>query len=253
MRAYKIFEAIDRFAPFSVHASYDNPGFLIGDPDAEITAAVVALDITPEVVQEAVRLGAEMIVAHHPVLFKPVRRLLVPDPAYLCARNGLCAVCAHTNLDVARGGVNDVFAQRLGITDTEILYDSEKLPLGRVGQLAMPQTLQDFAAFVKRTLSANTVRFCDAGKSVRRIAVIGGACDESDLEIAVNMGVDTLVTGDSKYHYFLHAKQIGLNLIDAGHFATENPIVDVLRDYLTAQCAEVTFITSAHRDVVESV
>lgn len=254
MRAYQIFEAIDRIAPFGVHASYDNPGFLIGDMQAQVTRAVIALDVTPEVINEAVQMNAELIISHHPVLFKPVRRLCSADVPYLCARYGLSVISAHTNLDAAQGGVNDVLAARLGIGYTEVLYDSENLALGRVGEVEGNLPVRDFAAAVKNALSANSVRFCDAGRTVRRVAVIGGACDESDLDIAVGMGADTFVTGDSKYHYFLHAKQIGLNLIDAGHFSTENPIVEVLQTSLTKMCPDVMFFASQiHCDVVESV
>lgn len=255
MKAIEIFNAINLVAPFSVCASYDNPGFLVGNPNDEVSRVMVCLDITKDVVEEAHMQAVNLIVSHHPVIFKPIMRVCFPDVPYLLARYGINAICAHTNLDVAKGGVNDVLASKIGIdSTTEILFDCENLPLGRVGNIKAADDVKSFALFVKGSLQANTVRFTNAGMPVKRVAVIGGACDEQDLENAKGMNVDTLVTGDCKYHMFLRAKEIRLNLIDAGHFATENPIVPVLRDMLIQRFSELDIMcSSVHHDVVESI
>lgn len=255
MKASEIYQAIDEMAPFSVHASYDNPGFLIGDQNAEVTKVLLALDITVPVVQEAAQLGAELIVSHHPVIFHPIRQLLAGSVCYELARSGISAICAHTNLDVAHEGVNDMLALTVGLSSPyEILFDSENLPLGRIGNLPASMELSTFAQQVKNRLNAAVVRFADAHRPAYRVAVIGGACDISDLDTAVKAGVDTLVTGDAKYHMFLQAAECGLNLIDAGHFATENGIVPALAKRLKERFDQVEFVVSSvHRDVVESV
>ena len=105
MKAREIYKAIDEIAPFEVHASYDNPGFLVGDENADINFALVSLDITSEVINEAKAIGAQMIISHHPVIFRPLKNIHPENPVYGLMKNGLCAICAHTNLDCANGGV----------------------------------------------------------------------------------------------------------------------------------------------------
>ncbi len=115
MKAREIYKAIDEIAPFEVHASYDNPGFLVGDENADINFALVSLDITPEVINEAKAIGAQMIISHHPVIFRPLKNIHPENPVYGLMKNGLCAICAHTNLDCANGGVNDLLIRLVGV------------------------------------------------------------------------------------------------------------------------------------------
>ena len=154
----------------------------------------------------------------------------------------------HTNLDVAQGGVNDALAQVLRLEDPGPLSGDG---IGRVGTLSAPMPLAEFAAFVCRALGANGVRYADAGRMVSRVAVGGGACGEYEAA-ALAAGCDTFVTSDLKYHQFLDAPGKGINLIDAGHFPTEDPVCARLLAYLSEHFPELQVTKSAsHREVIQ--
>ena len=240
MKAKEIYKAVDQIAPFTVHASYDNPGFLVGDGEEDVNFALVSLDITPRVIEEAHLIGAQMIISHHPVIFRPLKNIHPENPVYGLLRRGISAICAHTNLDCAKDGVNDTLIRLAGVEgDTEILYDGEGLPIGRIGELSRATDIHNFAIKVKHALTAN--------------CVIGGA-GADEIEKAIEAGADTFVTGDIKYHQFLDAGNLGINLIDAGHFATENPVVKVLCDKLSEVLPEVRFeVSSVHGDCILTV
>jgi len=255
----QIYEAVDRFAPFSTQMGFDNSGFLVGNPDAEVTRVLVALDITLPVVREAVDLGAQLILSHHPVIFHPVKSIVEGDPAgdklTALIRNGISAVCAHTNLDVAVGGVNDKLAQALGMKECEVFsvdgLDCEGRPfgLGRIGLTDHPYDMPTFARKVKDDLKAAGVRFVDSGRPVNKVAVGGGSCGDL-LREAKEKGCDVLVTADVKYDVFLDAKALGISLIDAGHFPTENVVLPVLCRLVEERCPGVEVLESnVHKEV----
>ena len=235
---------------------WDNVGQLLGDPAAEVTRVLVALDITEAVADEAIEAGCQLIVAHHPVMnckWLPVQTVRSDTPqGHLLMKlltNGVAAICMHTNLDVAKGGVNDCLAQALELVDPGPLGDPEGLC--RMGTLKNPMPLQDFARFVCRALNANGIRFAGAGGTVHRVAVGGGACGDYE-SYAIAAGCDTFVTSDLGYHQFLDAAGKGINLIDAGHFPTENPVCDRLAAYLASEFPAITIQKSAsHREVIQ--
>ena len=251
----EIYQYLDGLAPFSLQMDFDNAGFLVGRGDRTVDKVLVSLDITEEVVAEAAQLGCQLIVSHHPVIFFPAKSVTdtTPDGRILLSlvEHNIAAVCAHTNLDAVCGGVNDALARKLGLTNIEQLkqdgVDSSGRPygIGRVGNTAgVPMYAPAFAAFVKETLGANGVRFVDARRPVRRVAVGGGACADM-LKDALALGCDTFVTGDVKYDRFLDAKALGINLIDAGHYPTEQVVVPVLRDLLRLDFPELDVCLSA--------
>ena len=221
----EIYQLIDNFAPFETQMDFDNAGFLVGWGDSAVERVLVALDITKVVVEEAVRRGCQLIVSHHPVIFGGVKSVtdetVTGQVLLALAENGLSAICAHTNLDAAEGGVNDCLAQRLGLTDTVLLEQDgtdrrgRAYGIGRIGQ-AHKTGLSgaEYAAYVKEKLGARSVRFEDAGIPVSRVAVGGGSCG-SMLEQVRAAGCDTFVTADVKYDIFLSARAMGINLIDA--------------------------------------
>ena len=258
-----IYRYIDSVAPFATQEDFDNAGFLVGRGGATVKTALVALDITPRTAEEAAQLGAQLIVSHHPVIFQPLRAVtdgsVTGSIVLSLAERGIAAVCAHTNLDAAQGGVNDCLAAALGLSGVELLtaggVDGAGRPygIGRVGMIDGTMTAGEFAAFVKERLGASGVRVEDAGKSVRRVAVGGGACGDM-LADAASAGCDTFVTADVKYHTYLEANAIGINLLDAGHFPTENVVVEPLTDGLRAAFPDVKFIKSAvHCEIFSTV
>lgn len=256
----EIYQYLDGLAPFSLQMDFDNAGFLVGRGDRTVDKVLVSLDITEEVVAEAAQLGCQLIVSHHPVIFFPAKSVTdaTPDGRILLSlvEHSIAAVCAHTNLDAVCGGVNDALARKLGLTNIEQLkqdgVDSSGRPygIGRVGNTAgVPMYAPAFAAFVKETLGANGVRFVDARRPVRRVAVGGGACADM-LKDALALGCDTFVTADVKYNGFLDARALGVNLIDAGHYPTEQVVVPVLAKWLTDGFPKVKVLTTqTHKEV----
>ena len=248
-------EALYALAPRGLAQSWDNVGLLVGDPDREVTAVLVALDVTQAVAEEAVREGCGLIVAHHPLMncaWSPVQsvRTDLPQGKLITTliQSGISAICMHTNLDSARGGVNDALAAALGLREVGPLGEDG---IGRTGVLEREMPLAEFAAYVKERLGAGGVRYADGGKPVRRVAVGGGACGEY-AALAASLGCDTFVTADLKYHDFQNAPHMGLNLLDAGHFPTENVVCPVLETYLADRFPGLSVLRSAvHRDSIQ--
>lgn len=248
----EIEQAIFEIAPRECAQDWDNIGLLVGKPDREVQKVLVALDITESVVEEAHRWGADLIVSHHPVIFHEQKsvtdRDVVGRRVLALIEYGISAICMHTNLDCAEGGVNDVLAQALGIREPE-RFTGEGV--GRCGWRAEPMALPDFVQLVSRTLNCNGVRYADAGRPVHRVAVGGGACGEFE-EAAIAAGCDTFVTSDLSYHQFVDAGSKGINLIDAGHFPTEDLICGEVIGYLAQRFPGLQIQKSAsHREVIQ--
>lgn len=234
------------WAPAELAAEWDNVGLLVGDPKREVKKILVSLDITEPVVQEAMAVGADLIVSHHPVMnckWHKVQTIRTDDRQGRIltdlVQHQIGAICMHTNLDAAEGGVNDLLAEKLGLTETILLTDEK---IGRVGTLNCELPLVEFTHFVVKSLGCNGLRYTDCGKSVHRVAVGGGSCGDY-IEQAIALGCDTFVTSDLGYHDFLDTKE--LNLIDAGHFPTEQLIVPEIARRLTAAFPAVSVSVSA--------
>lgn len=235
--AGQIYDILNTLAPVHYQMDFDNSGFLIGDRSAEVRTVITALDITDAVIEEAVSLKADLIVSHHPLLFHPLRNVCAEDlvgrKVLALAKHGVSAICMHTNLDIADGGVNDALMHVLNAEIEGLLEpagtDERGQPLGcgRIGTLGESMTLPAFLKFVTERLHVSGLRYCDGGKPVRKLAVCGGSGGNM-LELAYEAGCDTFVTADIKYDRFLAAKELGINLIDADHFCTENVVVPVL-------------------------
>ncbi|WP_295579004.1 Nif3-like dinuclear metal center hexameric protein [uncultured Oscillibacter sp.] len=254
-KAGEIEERLFQLAPGEGTMDWDNVGLLLGDPERSVERVLVALDITEAVADEAIARDCQMIVAHHPIMncrWLPVQSIREDTPqGHLLRkllRREICAVCMHTNLDVAWGGVNDALAEALRLEDPGPLCENG---LGRVGTLPQPMALADFARFVSRALGCNGLRYADAGRPVCRVGVGGGACGDF-ADDAIAAGCDTYVTADLSYHQFLDAPGKGVNLIDAGHFPTENPVCAKLISFLTEQFPALSVFKSAsHREVIQ--
>lgn len=241
MAAVKDFyEFLNNRFPFSAQESWDNSGFLTGDPEKEVTRAAVVLDITNEAVEYAYETGAELIISHHPVIFKAQKSFLKGNTAFELASKGINAICSHTCLDCAEGGVNDVLANVLGIENAEIFPCEESDNLVRAGVLPNPMTAGELAKHIKNILGG-AVRYCDNGKTIESVAVCGGSGADFSQDI-IKAGIDAFITGDAGHHDFLDAKQAGLNLFAAGHFETENPVVAVLANQLRLEFEDTDII-----------
>ena len=255
-----ILKFLETVAPRSMKMDWDNVGLLCGSKNSPVTKILVALDPFEQVCQEAADWGAELIVTHHPLIFQAMKSItddtsIGRSILQLC-RHGIAAINAHTNLDQAPGGVNDTLAKTLGLENIRVITpcgtteDGTQWGLLRMGQVE-EQPLETFAADVKAKLHCAGLRYVDGGKPVRKVAVGGGACGDGMLE-ALRAGCDTFVTSDLKYNQFWDAQDLGLNLIDAGHFHTENPVVAVLAEKIAAAFPEIQVkISETHRDCVK--
>ena len=236
------------WAPRELAESWDNVGLLVGDPEVEVHRVLVALDVTPQVVDEAIEKDCQLIAAHHPVMncaWNQVQTVRTDDRQGRVLteliRNGIAAICMHTNLDAAEGGVNDVLAQKLGLEGLMPLTEEK---IGRIGTLKCEMPLVEFTRFVIESLGCNGLRYTDCGKPVHRVAVGGGACGDY-IPQAIAAGCDTFVTSDLRYHDFLDTTE--LHLIDAGHFPTEDVICEPLVAYLQrAFPTAIVMKTAAH-------
>lgn len=241
-----IFENLCALAPLSLQLGFDNSGFLFGRADAAVTKVLLALDVTPAVVDEAIEQQAELIISHHPLIFHPLKA--VTDEKLLkLARHQLGVISMHTNLDIAQGGVNDVLMAALG---AEITGSLDEDGCGRVGTLAKAMPMEAFLPFCKSVLETAGLRYYDSGRAVFKLAVMGGSGGDS-LETAHRLGCDTYLTADLKYHQFLEAQELGINLIDGDHFCTENLMIPVLARRLRAAFPETEFMLSQrHHQVI---
>jgi dinuclear metal center YbgI/SA1388 family protein len=227
-------KALFEWAPASLAMKGDNNGLIAGDRRKPVTHALVSLDLSLRTIAEAVRTGADVIAAHHPVVWGDKLPFPTGDTdagnilLTVCA-SGLAAISMHTNLDAAQGGINDVLAGLIGLENVTVF--DEKDGIGRIGRLPRPMTAQDFAAQCKAALKTGVVRFADAGKPIQTAAICSGG-GSFMLEDAIRAGCDAFLTGEAKHSTFITAQNQGVSLLECGHFATENVIVSHVAEYL---------------------
>ena len=259
MKCKEIAAIIEQLAPAALAYEWDNVGLLCGDAEQEVTKLLLTLDLDIDVALEAAREGAQMVVGHHPILFDPISRVTAqtPDGRMLraLARHNISYYAAHTNLDVAQGGLNDLLAKKFRLKNVEQLepIDIEGEGIGRIGDLDTPVTLRALAERVKKALKITDLRYAgDDGQLVSRIAVNSGG-GTSLIETALAQGADVLITGDYKYAQFRHCLAHGMQVIDVGHYDSEILVCELLNDYLTPRIGqEVELIASrANTNVVK--
>ena len=254
-----ILQFVETVAPRSMKMDWDNVGLNVGHRSKEVKKILVALDPFAHVCQEAKDFGAQLLVTHHVLIHEPGfitdatpqgRRVL------FLIENGIAHINAHTNLDCAPGGVNDVLAARLSLQNIEVMNpsgtDSEGRPWGliRMGTVG-PQSMEAFMKTVTSGLGCPGLRYVASGKEVRKVAVGGGSCGGALAEVAA-AGCDTFVTADIKYNLFRDAYDLGINLIDAGHFYTENPVCGYLAEQLQRAFPDLTVkVSETHRDCMK--
>lgn len=248
-----ILEFLGTVAPEYMKESWDRVGLNCGHGDREVHKVLVALDPFDDVCEEALEFGAQLLVTHHALIWEPG---FVTDDTPTGSRtmflieNGIAHINAHTNLDCAPGGVNDVLAGVLGLEEVEVIdpagetEDGTPYGLLRCGNRE-ETSLEEFLELVKERLGTPVLRFVRGSHSVSRVAVGGGACAGA-MHLAVAAGCDTFVTADVKYNQFWDARELGLNLIDAGHFYTENPVVPVLAAAIAEAFPEIEVKVSEH-------
>ena len=244
-----IFDALDRWAPFStaieMDGFVDNVGLLIGNRNHEVNRVGIALDLTTSVIEQAIAQDIDLLISHHPVIFSPIKRIDFSSPIGLLTRHGIAAICAHTNLDGAKNGVSALLAEKAGLLDIQPLGDPKSpndLSLARVGHLPSPMTTHDFSAMIRENLSAKAVQY-NSGKTqkISTIAVCSGG-GSSFLDAAIASGADAFLTGEVSHHHWLAAKEVGIALITAGHYVTEQICKKQIKNYLCNLFSDLSII-----------
>ena len=232
-----LYNYLDEIAPFSNQDKIDNSGLLVGDLSAEVKKVLVCLDATRKVVAEAIEKGADLIISHHPLMFRPVSKIASNDPLHSLVRNNINLIAAHTNLDVAVGGISDLMLARLGFPKSETVLlpiNPDGTGYGRITELKSPVSAKDLAEKCKAAFDCTAVRYVDSGKTLSKIGVSSGSAKES-VEIALNSGCDAFICGEVSHDRMIFAADYGLTLIEAGHFHTEDIFCEDLIDRLKSQ------------------
>lgn len=256
-----VYSCLDSFAPVRYQMDFDNAGYLVGSRTSSVHCILAALDITDDVIAEAVERKADLIVSHHPLIFHPLKNIRSEDltgrKILMLAKHDIAAICMHTNLDIAFGGVNDALMDILGAETTGLLEpagtddNGEPLGCGRIGSLPKTIPLTEFLPYLCKKLPVSGLRYVSGGKPVKKIAVCGGS-GGSLLELAYENGCDTMITADIKYDRFLAAKEYGINLIDADHFCTENVVIPVIVEKLRSSFPSIdVYISDRLRQTVQ--
>ena len=231
MKARDVIQAIEEFAPLSIQESWDNSGLCIGSPDSPASSVLLGLDCTPELVDEAIACGADMIVTHHPLIFSGLKKISPEDATgaavIKAVKAGISVYAAHTNADKVIAGVSGAMAAKLGLADVEILdEDGEGTGLGAVGNLPEPLSAEEAVALVKERFGLKSIR---ASKPVQgkisRIAMCGGS-GGSLIKAAMASGAQLYISGDISYHNFFTRE--GFMIMDIGHYESEIEIVEIL-------------------------
>ncbi len=240
MNASAIFEKLNSMAPLSMAMDFDNAGFLLGNMESEVKKAVICLDVTSSVVDYAIEQGANLIISHHPIIFSPLKNITSDNNrVFACLSNGISVISMHTNLDSADDGVNDTLAKALGLVSIEKITDEQGFVF-RKGNFKEPMSAEGLARFTKSKLGG-VVRYVDSGKAISTVAVLGGSGGDY-WRLAKESGADALITADVKHSLFIDALENGFTLLDAGHFHTENVVVNSLFIKLQSQLTEVEFL-----------
>lgn len=250
MTVQQLYDWLDGFAPFDTAEDFDNPGLLTGKMAQEVTGVLVALDCTPQTVAEAEKLGANVILTHHPLMFSPRRELREDsyEGALLCGliRGRIALLAAHTNLDKAPGGINDALAAQLGLAAQPGLAEAAGQAYVRVGRLPRPMAAGELAAYCETRLHT-PVRLCGgAAQPIAWLGVGSGACS-GEWALARQLGAQAYLTGEVKHHHAIEGAQAGFPLLEAGHFATENPGMDALAAALQKALDTLQYKVSVYR------
>ena len=248
MKVREIYDFLNECFPVETACDFDNAGLLIGDEEAEVKRALVTLDCTLRAAKKAEEEGCQLIISHHPVIFSPIKRVLSGSLPYELAKNGISVISMHTNMDMGDGGVNDCLCRVLELKGI-VKYAAQGGYILR-GGTTDPVSADDFARKLKNVLKGG-VKYCDGGRKIEKVLVCSGSGGEF-AEDAVLGGYDALVTADVKHHQFLFAAESGISLFDAGHFETEDIVVEPLKELLRSRFGDVDFLTD-HKTYIKSI
>jgi dinuclear metal center YbgI/SA1388 family protein len=255
MKCYEIIEMLETLSPAEYAEEWDNIGLLAGRRDKDVESVYIALDATDEVIDEAVSLGADMLITHHPLIFKKLSRINTDDfigrRVYKLIRNDISYYAMHTNFDVM--GMADAAADELSLKDREVLNvtfedDISKEGCGRVGRLRKCMSIAELAELVKQKFNVPNVRvFGDLGDIAEIAAVIPGS-GGGFIDDALSAGADVIITGDIDHHEGIDAVARGLTVIDAGHYGIEKLFIPYMEEFLKRELHGIRIYKAAVKE-----
>lgn len=235
MTVRELYAFFEERIPRALSCDWDNDGLMVCPDDTkEVRRVLVALDITAAVAEHAIKEGYDLVVSHHPLIFHPLKAVALGEATVnkviRLLTSGVSAMSFHTRLDAVEGGVNDVLANAIGLQNI-IPFGKNGEEMGRIGNLEKPMSLREFAELVKTATGAKQVQISDTGKPVSRVAVLGGG-GAGESGAAASAGADTYLTGDLRHDQLTEAPERGMNLVQGGHFYTENLVCNRIRELL---------------------
>lgn len=233
-----IFE-LELIAPLDLSLEGDNCGLIVGSMDKPVNVSILALDVTNEVIDMAIKRKAELIITHHPVIYKDVKQVLSNSVLYRLIQNDIAVVSGHTNLDVAMCGTNCELANRLDLVRVNVCKNTDKM--GRLGKLRKPLTGEELALFVKTRLGAPLVQVTNKENKINTVCVLGGSGDEY-MKAAFEAGADAFITGEVRHYSYIDAINTGVTLITAGHHHTESPVLYAVKARLKTVLNELVIL-----------
>ena len=239
MQVADILEYLDTLYPQNTACDFDNVGLLVGDRFATVKNVLVALDCTHQAVKSAISQDCNLIITHHPIIFEPLKTVTKGSVVYELIKNQISVISVHTNLDIGDGGVNDCLCKTIGLENVNKFTSSDGFLL-REG-IINPLSADDFAKHLKTVLGTN-VRYVDGDKKINKVLVCSGSGGEFITE-AISYDYDALVTSEVKHHQFLLAADNSVSLFDAGHFYTEDIVIEPLKDLLKSKFIDTSFFT----------
>lgn len=257
MKTKEIVKIIEDFCPESLAYDWDNIGLICGDGEKEVKSVFVTLDTNLTTVKEAISKKADMIVSHHPILLGGIKRIdyttAEGQMIKLLIENNIPVFAAHTNMDTAKGGINDRLAEMFELNDVHILEQHTPDPnvgLGRIGKLKSAVKFSEFAKQCSKILNTPLRIAGDENKIVSKVAVASGSCSEV-IPLAKEKGADVIVTGDLKYHNTMDMTYLDICIVDAGHYPTEICVMDIFADIL--KNTELEIIKSENKDIFKFI
>ncbi len=255
-----IYNYIDSFAPYRTQDSWDNSGLLVGDGDEVVTRALCALDASIPAIMEAEKLGCELILTHHPVIFDPLKSLDSTVPAALLFRMGIACISSHTNLDSAEYGISDMMIDKLGLKNLHKMVDINRadpvtgraVGYGAVGETEKEMTPEELAGLCKERFNCIAIKYVAGSRNIKTVGMISGA-GGSYVTDAFRLGCDAYVSGDVKQQDFIEAERLGITLIDAGHFETETIAMEYFKEKLGEKFPEIEFVVSKESFLAKTV
>lgn len=252
MKVKEIIKEMESLAPPFLKESYDNVGLMVGDENQDVNKILLALDCTKEVIEEAKTNNVDMIITHHPLIFRKPSKVVKSDlqgwKIIELIKNDISLYSSHTNLDTVKGGINDEIVNILGFKSKKII-DEVKNPnfegsgIGRIVDLEEYKTPEEVIKIVKEKLNVDNLRAAIGNRNIKRIAIINGS-GQDYFQRSLNLGADCIITGDTTYHFASDYKEMGITIIDPGHFKTEWIVFLEVMKSIESKLENIEFIHS---------